>query len=113
MNPEKRERLPGMAFAGFVKRFVAPELSEGFQDITPVEFRVCFEREVFLPLLLCPWSSLVSCRLLISFSLYTVSRGRSCAKGMGATLRVKVAQWEETRNLDEDESSTGHGRRMT
>jgi len=40
MNPEKRERLPGMAFAGFVKRFTAPELSEGFQDITPVEFRV-------------------------------------------------------------------------
>lgn len=41
MNPEKRERLPGMAFAGFAKRFAAPELGEGFQDITPVEFRVC------------------------------------------------------------------------
>jgi len=53
MNPEKRERLPGMAFAGFVKRFTAPELSEGFQDITPVEFRVScdlldhFPRPVF------------------------------------------------------------------
>lgn len=31
MNPEKRERLPGMAFSGFVKRFQAPELQEGFQ----------------------------------------------------------------------------------
>jgi len=43
MNPEKRERLPGMAFAGFVKRFTAPELSEGFQDITAVEFRVSYK----------------------------------------------------------------------
>lgn len=39
MNPEKRERLPSAAFAGFKGRFVPPTLEEGFQDITVVEFR--------------------------------------------------------------------------
>lgn len=55
MNPEKRERLPGMAFAGFVKRFTAPELSEGFQDITPVEFRVSWK------LLYCTFTTVYFC----------------------------------------------------
>jgi len=55
MNPEKRERLPGMAFAGFVKRFTAPELSEGFQDITPVEFTVSRQLSPFTILPLTDW----------------------------------------------------------
>ncbi len=40
MNPEKRSILPGMAFSGYASRFEKPGLSEGFQDITEVEFLV-------------------------------------------------------------------------
>lgn len=39
LNPEGREVLPEMAFSGFQSRFKAPLASEGFQDITEVEFR--------------------------------------------------------------------------
>jgi bifunctional polynucleotide phosphatase/kinase len=39
-NPEKRTILPRIAFSGFASRFVEPELSEGFQDMTRVEFQV-------------------------------------------------------------------------
>ena len=41
MNPEKRTKLPPVAFRSFVDRFRKPDLSEGFQDITPVDFKVC------------------------------------------------------------------------
>jgi hypothetical protein len=41
MNPEKRTILPSMAFRGFTSRYKPPQLSEGFQDITKVAFRVC------------------------------------------------------------------------
>ena len=40
MNPEKREQLPGIAFKSFVQRFVPPTISEGFQDIHEVHFKV-------------------------------------------------------------------------
>lgn len=40
MNPENRPILSGMAFKGFKSRYHAPELSEGFQDITEVAFQV-------------------------------------------------------------------------
>lgn len=39
MNPESRESLPGLAFAGFTSRYKAPQLKEGFQDITEVPFK--------------------------------------------------------------------------
>ena len=38
MNPENRSILPPVAFRSFVSRYVKPALSEGFQDITNVEF---------------------------------------------------------------------------
>lgn len=41
MNPEKRTILPGMAFRSFATRYKRPEMSEGFQDITEVAFKVC------------------------------------------------------------------------
>ena len=39
MNPEKRTRLPGVAFGSFASRYRPPALSEGFQDITLVDFQ--------------------------------------------------------------------------
>jgi len=44
MNPEKRIILPGLAFKGFSSRYQQPALSEGFQDITEVEFKVGLSR---------------------------------------------------------------------
>ncbi|PHH55080.1 Bifunctional polynucleotide phosphatase/kinase [Ceratocystis fimbriata CBS 114723] len=38
-NPEKRARLPGIAFSSFTKRYVPPKKDEGFADITDVEFQ--------------------------------------------------------------------------
>ena len=38
MNPEKRQFLPKLAFAGFSSRFKAPRLEEGFEDITEIQF---------------------------------------------------------------------------
>jgi hypothetical protein len=40
MNPEKRTILPSLAFQGFASRYQRPELSEGFQDVTEVAFKV-------------------------------------------------------------------------
>ncbi len=40
MNPEKRTILPGMAFRSFATRYKRPQMSEGFQDITEVAFKV-------------------------------------------------------------------------
>ncbi|OKO93950.1 Bifunctional polynucleotide phosphatase/kinase [Penicillium subrubescens] len=37
-NPEARKSLPGIAFADYGRRYQAPTLDEGFEDITPVEF---------------------------------------------------------------------------
>ncbi|KAL3427713.1 polynucleotide kinase 3 phosphatase [Phlyctema vagabunda] len=39
MNPEKRTILPSIAFSSFASKFRKPSLSEGFQDITEVDFR--------------------------------------------------------------------------
>ena len=38
MNPEKRELLPGIAFTSFRQRFQKPNLQEGFEDITEINF---------------------------------------------------------------------------
>jgi hypothetical protein len=40
MNPETRSALPKMAFVGFAARYREPALTEGFQDITQVDFQV-------------------------------------------------------------------------
>lgn len=40
MNPENRAVLPPIAFRSFAQSYVAPELSEGFEDITTVNFEV-------------------------------------------------------------------------
>jgi hypothetical protein len=48
MNPEKRTILPGMAFRSFTSRYKRPQLSEGFQDITEVAFRVCLSHASIL-----------------------------------------------------------------
>jgi hypothetical protein len=37
-NPESRTSLPGIAFGDFARRFQEPQLSEGFEDITKVDF---------------------------------------------------------------------------
>ncbi|KAF2742545.1 DNA kinase/phosphatase Pnk1 [Sporormia fimetaria CBS 119925] len=37
-NPEQRTMLPRMAFTGFASRYKEPNVSEGFQDITRVDF---------------------------------------------------------------------------
>ena len=42
MNPESRTILPGIAFRSFATRYVPPTLSEGFRDITNIEFQVSF-----------------------------------------------------------------------
>ena len=39
MNPEKRTMLPKVAFTGFAARYREPKLSDGFQDITKVDFK--------------------------------------------------------------------------
>ncbi|OAA63134.1 DNA kinase/phosphatase Pnk1 [Cordyceps fumosorosea ARSEF 2679] len=39
LNPEEREVLPEIAFTGFQSRYKPPQESEGFEDITEVEFR--------------------------------------------------------------------------
>ncbi|KEY70530.1 hypothetical protein S7711_02690 [Stachybotrys chartarum IBT 7711] len=39
LNPESRQGLPKLAFTGFVSRFKAPQVKEGFQDITELDFR--------------------------------------------------------------------------
>lgn len=38
MNPEKRQLLPGIAFSSFKQRYQQPQLAEGFEDITKVDF---------------------------------------------------------------------------
>lgn len=40
MNPEKRKILPGIAFGGYASRYKKPEISEGFQDMLEVSFKV-------------------------------------------------------------------------
>ncbi len=40
MNPEKRTMLPDAAFRGFLSRFQAPQLQEGFEEIVTVDFQV-------------------------------------------------------------------------
>jgi len=40
MNPEQRVNLPKVAFTSFASRFREPELKEGFEDITRVDFKV-------------------------------------------------------------------------
>lgn len=37
-NPEARKSLPGIAFGDYGRRYQAPTLEEGFEDIIPVEF---------------------------------------------------------------------------
>ncbi|KAL1959216.1 hypothetical protein VTO42DRAFT_2721 [Malbranchea cinnamomea] len=39
INPESRQLLPGIAFGDYAKRFQEPSLSEGFKDITRIDFR--------------------------------------------------------------------------
>lgn len=41
MNPEERQILPGIAFSSFKGRYKPPKVSEGFQDITEIAFKVC------------------------------------------------------------------------
>ncbi|KAJ6257168.1 [Pyruvate dehydrogenase [acetyl-transferring]]-phosphatase [Drechslerella dactyloides] len=38
LNPEKRESVPSMAFLNYKSKFQEPQLSEGFEDITVVDF---------------------------------------------------------------------------
>ncbi|EPQ61998.1 Bgt-4485-2 [Blumeria graminis f. sp. tritici] len=40
MNPENRMMLPAIAFASFTKRYQAPQMEEGFQDIVEINFNV-------------------------------------------------------------------------
>ncbi|KAF2726762.1 PNK3P-domain-containing protein [Polyplosphaeria fusca] len=40
VNPEHRSILPKVAFSGFASRYREPSLSEGFQDITKIEFEL-------------------------------------------------------------------------
>ena len=40
MNPELRTMLPKMAFGGFAARYREPNIEEGFEDITRVDFKV-------------------------------------------------------------------------
>jgi len=39
-NPEKRSLLPRVAFSSFASRYRAPEVSEGFNDMIVIDFRV-------------------------------------------------------------------------
>lgn len=43
-NPERRAILPAAAFAGFASRFKEPKVTEGFDSVTKVEFKVSIER---------------------------------------------------------------------
>lgn len=47
MNPEGRETLPRMAFSSFTSRYKAPQMKEGFQDITEVEFEFRGSKEEY------------------------------------------------------------------
>ncbi|KAJ5157492.1 uncharacterized protein N7482_008592, partial [Penicillium canariense] len=38
-NPEARQSLPGIAFGDYARRYQAPTLDEGFEDIIPVKFQ--------------------------------------------------------------------------
>jgi bifunctional polynucleotide phosphatase/kinase len=38
-NPEGRQSLPGIAFADYGRRYQAPTLQEGFEEIFPVDFQ--------------------------------------------------------------------------
>lgn len=49
MNPEKRNILPKLAFTSFNSRYQRPELTEGFQDITEVPFKVRLTAYYHLP----------------------------------------------------------------
>jgi hypothetical protein len=40
VNPEKRTVLPRVAFTGYASRFNKPDVSEGFKDLTKIEFQV-------------------------------------------------------------------------
>ena len=40
MNPEKRTVLPRVAFTSYASRFNKPDVSEGFKDLTEIEFQV-------------------------------------------------------------------------
>lgn len=67
MNPEKREMLPNVAFAGYTSRFRPPRLDEGFQDIINVDFLVRESAPPRYSLLLFPPSllpQLRSCHVL-------------------------------------------------
>lgn len=48
MNPEDRIRLPDIAFHDFKKRFVPPDVAEGFQDIVTVDFMVSILSQTLL-----------------------------------------------------------------
>lgn len=48
LNREKRTILPAIAFHGFVKRHLPPQVDEGFEDITQVNFTVRTEPSVNL-----------------------------------------------------------------
>ncbi|KAF2840849.1 putative DNA 3'-phosphatase Tpp1 [Patellaria atrata CBS 101060] len=39
LNPEGRTMLPKLAFTGFASRYREPDLKEGFQDITKIDFK--------------------------------------------------------------------------
>ncbi|WEW55437.1 DNA kinase/phosphatase Pnk1 [Emydomyces testavorans] len=39
INPENRTFIPNVAFGDFTRRFQEPQISEGFQDITRVDFQ--------------------------------------------------------------------------
>lgn len=39
-NPEKRQILPHAAFSSYASRFQEPSLTEGFHDITKIDFQV-------------------------------------------------------------------------
>ena len=47
-NREKRELLPTLAFTGFGARYVTPKLSEGFDEIFDVPFKVSLVLPFFL-----------------------------------------------------------------
>ena len=86
MNPENRTALPGAAFGGFQSRFKPPQMSEGFVDMTIVDFRVGALRpdpiQHLLGKLFCKISSLIFGSLncptprcyLSSFSVYPLSK---------------------------------------
>ena len=40
MNPERRSKLPPVAFRSFVSRYSIPRVTEGLQDIVDIDFKV-------------------------------------------------------------------------